>query len=329
MPQEPTGWTPVAPPASSAPGWTLVQPAPPEATPPPPTWTSAPGETFSEKIANAYHLLKNVAIGAGKSATNTALDLGQAAGHLPVGAVTGLPVAGTLRQQVDALYGTPGLSQTAFQQARQTYANTPQKVGAVAETIGELAIPVTEGTAAVKEALPSAERAGQVFQAVKAAAGSVPIDTSGPGNVALRIAEMAQHGGGTNWGPAPVRQFIQYVTDPKKPAMTYDVARDFASNISRLSSKDLASIPPSMQREIANLRVTLNQAVGEAAGRAGKGEEYASAMQEYARAMRLREALDDAIAGAKRYAPYLAAGSVAGGLGSYFGRTIASLWDGQ
>lgn len=142
------------------------------------------------------------------------------------------------------------------------------------------------------DTLPSTARAGQNFQAVMGAAKDVPVNTQEMGNVALRIADLAQHGGGTNWGPAPVRQLTQYLTDPKKPALTYEVARDFASNISRLSANEMSKLPPNMLREVINLRVALNEANAQAANVAGKGAEYASAMNEYARAKNMRETID-------------------------------------
>lgn len=162
----------------------------------------------------------------------------------------------------------------------------PGVVGALAGNAALAAVPVTKAI----QALPTMAKAGKKFQQVMGAAKNVPVDISEPGNVALRIADLAQRGGGTNWGPAPVRQFIQYVTDPKRPEMTYEVARDFASNISRLSAKDLASVPPKMMSEIHRLRMAMNKAVGEAAETVGKGAEYSGAMREYARAAKLKNA---------------------------------------
>lgn len=272
----------------------------------------ASGNTFGEKILNAAKMLGSAHLGALKGAAHTALDLGEMAGGLsnPFN-----PAGGTLREAVDTLYGKPGLSNAAMGAAREdtAYGNTAERVGGALETAAEMAIPVGEGAAAVKAAVPSAARAGKLFEGVKAAAKAVPIDVSAPGDVALRIADLAQRGGGTNFGPAPVRQFIQWVTDPNKGPMTYDVAKDFASNISRLSAKDTMSIPPAMQREIHQLRVVLNKAVGDAAAKVGKGEDYARAMNEYAKAMRLRDAVDAAKEGAAKYLPK-AAGAL--GLGA-------------
>jgi hypothetical protein len=162
----------------------------------------------------------------------------------------------------------------------------------------------------VADALPNAARAGAKFQSVMSTAKDIPIDISGPGNAALRILQLSERGGGVP--PRPVMQFAQRVTNPKKPPMTYDEARDFASNISRLSANEFNRLTPVVHREVAGLRVALNKAVGEAASQAGRGSDYASAMKEYARAMQMKNVADKLWAGAKRAAPF----ATIAGLGS-------------
>jgi hypothetical protein len=235
---------------------------------------------------------KDVGVGFVKGVDRTALGVASAVraipGVAPVTDAIGNAIGGAAGQ---ALYGTqtpPVSGDTAMREFKDVAqsSNTPQAVGGALENVAEAAIPVGKAASAV----PRLSRAKQNFETVMAAAKDIPINVEKPGEVAMRIAELAQHGGGTNWGPAPVRQFIQYITDPKKPEMTYQVARDFASNISRLSSKDLASIPPAMMREIHDLRVTLNLAVGDAAKHAGRLGEYRDAMREFRAAMQMRDA---------------------------------------
>ena len=148
--------------------------------------------------------------------------------------------------------------------------------------------PVTEAV----EAIPRTARAARTFQTVMAAAKEVPVDLGGPGgvgDVALRIKDLADRGGVL---PKAVNDLLEYGTDPTNPPMTYAVARDFASNISRLSRDELGALTPVMQREVANLRVVLHRAVGQAASVAGKSQEYVAAMNEYARAMRARQFIE-------------------------------------
>jgi hypothetical protein len=189
-----------------------------------------------------------------------------------------------------------------------TATNTAQKVGKGLEMAAEIALPVGAGGKAAVEAIPTATRAAGKFQEVMSAARHVPIDITGPGDVALRISELAERGGSM---PMAVNKFLRRVTDPEKPAMAYEEARDFASNISRLSANEFQRLTPAVAREVAGLRVALNKAVGDAAAKAGKGREYAEAMSEYAKAKRLHGIIDDVVTGAKKALPY--AGAAAAG----------------
>lgn len=190
-------------------------------------------------------------------------------------------------------------------------------------TLATAALPLIGKQAAAQ--IPSKVSAGAKFQEVMGAAKDSTVDVSAPGNVALRIADLAQHGGGTNWGPAPVRQFIQYVTDPKRPPMTYEVARDFASNISKLSVDEMKRMSPAVRREVHNLRVTLNHAVEQAAEAAGKGDTYRSAMKEFASRSRLDDTIEDVWTGTKRALPW----ATVTGAAAYAGNKLADLLRGD
>jgi hypothetical protein len=240
-----------------------------------------------------------------RSWLQTAGEVGKGLVKGAAGTVAGL---GELAVNAGAIHGVqptmfqPSGRHPAFTRAEElTRAeNTPQMVGKGIETVAEIAVPVTRAV----QAIPSAARAGKAFQSVMGAAKDIPVDVNAPGAVGLKIMQLAERGGTM---PRPVSQFLQWVTNPDKPAMTYEVARDFASNISRLSANEMQRLTPVMAREVAELRVVLNKSVAEAAGKAGKGREYASAMNEYAKAMKLRGMIDDVVTGAKRAAPWAAA----------------------
>ncbi len=201
----------------------------------------------------------------------------------------------------------------AFTKAEEatTATNTPQMVGKGLETVAEMALPVGAGVRAAVDAIPSAARAAAKFQHVMGAARAIPIDVEAPGKVALRIMDVAERGGGAL--PQPVRQFVNWATNPNKEPMDYEVARDFASGISRLSANEMGRLSPAVAREVAGLRVALNKSVADAANKVGKGQEYAQAMTEYAKAKRIQGAIDEAITGAKRAAIPAAMGAAAGG----------------
>ncbi len=204
---------------------------------------------------------------------------------------------------------SPLVSDEAMHQAQEatTYRNPMQQAGGIAETVAELALPVGKAAEVAGEVIPTTAKAGAKFQEVMGAARHLPVDVTEPGKVALRIQELAERGGSM---PMAVRKFLNRVTDPDKGDLVYQEARDFASNISRLSANEFQRLTPTVQREVANLRVALNRAVADTAGKAGKGAEYAQAMNEYAKAMKIRGIVDSAIDGAKRGIPYLTAGGI-------------------
>jgi hypothetical protein len=240
------------------------------------------------------------------TAAEVAKGIGKGAVSSVAGLVEGAANAGMLPGVRPSLFDQ-SMRAPAFTRAEEatTATNTPQAIGKGLETVAEMALPV--GAAA--NAIPRAARAGQKFQQVMAAAKDVPVNTDLPGQVGLRIMQLAERGGGAM--PRPVSQFLGWITNPAKEPMTYEVARDFASGISRLSANEMGRLAPSVAREVAELRVTLNKAVAEAASKAGKGREYADAMTEYAKAMRLRGMIDDVMTGAKRAAPYAGAAGAA------------------
>lgn len=261
---------------------------------------------LSQLLASIGGGAKDVAVGAAKGLTHTAIDFGQAVHAIPgVGAATdaiGNALGGAAGR---ALYGTkaePVSGAQAISNARDrtAYSNPTQMAGGAIEALAEMAIPVTKAASAA----PTVARAGQKFESVMSAARNVPVDITAPGNVALRISQLAERGGSM---PMAVRKFMARVTDPNKAPMVYEEARDFASNISRLSANEFSRLTPAVAREVANMRVALNESIAQAAKQAGKLPEYRAAMREYAQAKRIRAVVDSVVEGAKRSAPYAGA----------------------
>lgn len=251
---------------------------------------------------------KDVGIGMAKGAASTVAGLGEMA-------VNAGMIPGARPSLLDPAGRHPVFTRS---EEMTTATNTPQLVGKGLEMVAEWALPVTKAA----QAIPSAARASGKFQSVMGAARTVPVDISGPGNVALRIQELADRGGSM---PMAVRKFLVRVTDPEKAAMNYEEARDFASNISRLSADEFGRLTPVVAREVATMRVALNKAVADAAGKAGKGREYAEAMTEYGRAMKLKNAIDDFWTGTKRVAPY----ATAAGAGTWLTAKVLGALDGK
>jgi hypothetical protein len=68
--------------------------------------------------------------------------------------------------------------------------------------------------------------------------------------------------------------------------LDYREARDWASNLSRLTANDQMGASPALQAEARKLSHAFNEDVGGAASRRGVGPQYDQAMKEYARASR-------------------------------------------
>lgn len=162
-------------------------------------------------------------------------------------------------------------------------------------TLATAALPLVAPVAAqaaraAKPAIwPTRAAAGAKFQQVMGAAKQVPVDTSKVEQIASRIWDLAGGLGKVGRGgsmPKPVSDFLKRMTDPNHGPLLYDEARDFASNLSRLSAKDWSSINPTIGAKVHEMRVALNAAAAKAAGSVGKEAEYWAAMKEYARASR-------------------------------------------
>lgn len=296
--------------------WDLKSQAAPTEPPPsggasgswkPPTWSDSLG---LNKPTDS--MLEGFARGSGAAA----VDMAQGATAAVRNAKAAFADTSGHRQ----LVGAPPVPQQAAMEAPDTFAG---KVGGVLPAAAEMAIPVGSAAKIAGKMLPSAARAGEKFQDVMGAARNVTVDVTAPGEVALRIQQLAERGGSM---PLAVRKLLNRVTDPNKAPMAYEEARDFASNISRLSANEYGRLTPAVAREVANLRVALNQANAQAAKAAGKGAEYKSAMREYAQAMRLKTAIDTTV---KKVLPIMTAGAAAGAAGNWMTRQIRAAIGGE
>jgi hypothetical protein len=272
----------------------------------------APGSGLGA-MQTAFQGVKDFGIGAVKGAAHTAIDLGSAVHMIP-----------GVSKAVDTLYGTPGLSQAAFPAAREAtaYTNPTQQLGGAAETVAEMAIPVDAGV----QALPSAARAGTKFSEVMGAARHIPVNVEPAGQAALRVQQLAERGGRM---PKPVNDFLKYVTNPDKAPLTYEAARDFASNLGRLSVNERMQLTPVVQREVAIMTGNLAKSVAEAASKAGKGQVYAQAMREYSQAKRLEGVYDAFLKGASKSALPAAVAGGGAGAGYWLASQIKNIMGGE
>lgn len=136
-----------------------------------------------------------------------------------------------------------------------------------------------------KAVLPSTERSGTALGQVRAAAGGVPIDMSGPGKTALELYTQSQRGATL---PKVVRDFVNRATKPGAEPITYAEAKDFQSNVSSLSADEKMASKPNTLRLIGQLNSDLKASLEAAADTVGKGRQFADAMKEFHHAMQLK-----------------------------------------
>jgi len=144
----------------------------------------------------------------------------------------------------------------------------------------------------IKAELPSTANAGASLADIKGSVGQIPIDMTKPGNTALEIYTQSQRGGTL---PKSVRDFVNRATKPDSPPLTYAEAKDFQSNISRLSADEYQRMNPNAKRMVGQLNADLKDSLASAADIQGKGQQFQDAMKEYHNAMRLKGMSDDAI----------------------------------
>jgi hypothetical protein len=130
----------------------------------------------------------------------------------------------------------------------------------------------------VGRAFASTTRAGRTFQQVNQGAGKVPVQiTPELSDAALAVKDLADAGQSL---PSVVGKFIRRATDPNAAPITFEEARRFAQNASRLSVSDYLQSNRAMRRLIGQFHGALNDAVQQTADKAGVGQEFAQAMRE-------------------------------------------------
>jgi hypothetical protein len=143
--------------------------------------------------------------------------------------------------------------------------------------------------------LPSKARAGETLQDIRSAASDVPVRPMNAWPEIERFQELTKRGGST---AKPVTQLSSRLQNmvrlPQQGDFTFPEARDFYSNISSQSAEDVSRLNPIMRRQMGAIRSGMHQDLTDAAGTIGRGDEYADAVKEYARAMQIRKAAGNA-----------------------------------
>lgn len=141
------------------------------------------------------------------------------------------------------------------------------------------------------ELLPNADRAGENFKTVHAAARDIPLDTvPARGIVDDALVRLPRQGS----TPRILRQFAR---ESDAAPMTFDAGRDYQSGAGRLSVSDYMQSNPASRRAVAQFADAMGTANQQAADQAGVGSLYKGALREYQNASRVKNAVKTATGG--------------------------------
>lgn len=176
----------------------------------------------------------------------------------------------------------------------------PTSLGNVAELIGMLGTEtanlgvgpkLAQGASLIGEAIPSSKNAGKIFDEVAEKVSSHPVDmTNELSRSASRIQQLSDTGSSM---PMAARKFLLRVTDPDKPQLTYKEARDFYSNLSRISADEAQRLTPVMKRALSQFTYDLGKSIESTTARGDQLDKFQKAMSEYRNSMRVQNVLEE------------------------------------
>lgn len=210
--------------------------------------------------------------------------------------LTGTGEQGFYNEQGRKVSGPSGQPLTYMEKAAQDLSDRQTRLGAAMNRAQQSPMPITNATlaadlpqlgAGIINKIPSISRAAAGFADVAGTVGTHTIDVSKVGNVALETKQLAEAGGRM---PKVINDFLRRVTDPDKAAITYNEARNFYTNATKLSADEFSRLNPVMRRQAAQFVQELGNALSETAARGNKAEVLKGAISEYSNAMKMRTA---------------------------------------
>lgn len=191
----------------------------------------------------------------------------------------GLYGAGTNAKE--ALAGNPESQEAALGGLAEATGGGALTAGAFAGGAGNTA------TGRLVNQLPSRARAGANFNAVRDVVGEHPVlMTDKLSNSVSDLKDLIDTGAST---PQVINKFVTRIADTDQPPLTYNEARNFYSNASKLSASEKMASNPQMKRAIGQFTSNLNSAISDTAEAGGKLQQFQDAMQEYAKASKWNE----------------------------------------
>jgi hypothetical protein len=168
--------------------------------------------------------------------------------------------------------------------------------------------------------LPSTEHAGELLNMVAESANKVPVQMKQTWPALDEFMKYAESGGTK---PKVITDLMKRMDDLQKGHITYEDARRFYTNISRLSDQEMSTLNPNMRRLMGGVKEAFKKDIGDAAGKVDQAANYYKGLKEYAKAAKLEKAASEMWKWALRLGGTAAIGAagyegvkMAGGVGS-------------
>lgn len=121
------------------------------------------------------------------------------------------------------------------------------------------------------------QSASQRFSALDSSIPNNPVAVTNELSSALsRYQQLVERGGSRS---LTVSKLLNRVTNPQAGPLSYTEARDFYSNLSRLSSNEFNNLTPKMQAQVGKITQELGKSIQQTTNQAGMGETYSDAMR--------------------------------------------------
>jgi hypothetical protein len=144
---------------------------------------------------------------------------------------------------------------------------------------------------AVGAAIPSTEKAAKILGDVAEHANNVPVRLTNTWPAMDEFIKYAKSGGTQ---PKVITDMLARLDDLNKGSnMTYEEARRFYTNISRLSDAEMSTLNPNMRRLMGGVKEAFKKDIGDAAGQVNQAANYYKGLKEYAKAAKLEKAAAD------------------------------------
>lgn len=135
--------------------------------------------------------------------------------------------------------------------------------------------------------VPSTEKAAKILGDVAEHANNVPVQMKQTWPALDEFLKYAKSGGTQ---PKVITDLLARLDDLHKGPMTYEDARRFYTNISRLSDQEMSTLNPNMRRLMGGVKEAFKKDIGDAAGQVNQDANYYRGLKEYAKAAKLEKA---------------------------------------